>query len=147
MAQAQRVLALKQRGSKNRLKARATVAKRHRKVAHQRLDHHHQVANSLITRYDVVVIEDLTITNMTKSKSGTLESPGVGVAAKSGLNKSINDASWGQFFAVLDAKAEKAGRQVLRVNPRYTSQMCCKCQHVDKGNRPPGKVQMPNVRP
>ena len=41
----------------------------------------------------------------------------------------------GQFFAVLDAKAEKAGRQVLKVDPRYTSQMCHECGHTTAGNR------------
>jgi len=83
----------------------------------------------------VVVVESLKIPNMTKSKSGTLENPGIGVAAKSGLNKSIYDAGWGQFFAVLDAKAEKAGRQVLRVTPAYTSQTCFECKHIAQGNR------------
>ena len=43
------------------------------------------------------------------------------------LSKSIMDASWGAFLALLEAKAESAGHQVLRVNPRFTSQKCHQC--------------------
>ena len=132
LAKAQRVLNRKKPRSKNRIKARATVAKIHRKIANQRRDFHHKVANSLVARYDVVVIEDLKILNMTKSASGTTEDPGTNVAAKSGLNKSINDAGWGQFFLVLGSKAEKAGRLLLKVNPRYTRQRCYECGYTDR---------------
>lgn len=45
------------------------------------------------------------------------------------LAKSIADVSWSQFFARLQAKAEEAGRQVVRVNPAYTSQTCSACGH------------------
>jgi putative transposase len=58
-----------------------------------------------------------------------------GAAAKAGLNKSINDAGWGQFLRILDAKAESAGRTVIAVNPRHTSQRCARCGHTAAGNR------------
>jgi putative transposase len=68
------------------------------------------------------------------------ETPGVflpnGQAAKSGLNKSILDAGWGVFLNVLRAKAESAGRVVVEVNARHTSQRCAACDHVAKENRP-----------
>jgi putative transposase len=47
-----------------------------------------------------------------------------GAAAKSGLNRSINDAGWGIFLRVLSAKAESAGRNLIAVDPRHTSQRC-----------------------
>jgi putative transposase len=52
-----------------------------------------------------------------------------------GLNKSILDAGWGIFLRVLSAKAESAGRTVIAVDPRHTSQRCAQCGHVAAGNR------------
>ena len=57
------------------------------------------------------------------------------VAAKSGLNRSILDAGWAQFAAILAAKAEEAGRVMVTVNPQYTSQRCHSCGHIDARNR------------
>lgn len=75
----------------------------------------------------MIAVEDLAITNMTRSASGTVQAPGRNVAAKAGLNRSILDAGWGQFLAILLAKAEGAGRRVVKVNPRHTSITCCLC--------------------
>ena len=58
-----------------------------------------------------------------------------GAAAKSGLNSSILDAGWGIFLRILSAKAESAGRQVIAVDPRQTSQRCSECGHTAAGNR------------
>jgi putative transposase len=58
-----------------------------------------------------------------------------GAAAKAGLNKSILDAGWGLFLRILSAKAESAGRQVIAVDPRHTSQRCAQCGHTEAGNR------------
>ncbi|HEY6408831.1 MAG TPA: transposase, partial [Ktedonobacteraceae bacterium] len=55
-----------------------------------------------------------------------------GAAAKSGLNKSIQDAGWSMFVSMCTYKAEWAGREVLHVNPRYTSQVCSGCGTVRK---------------
>src|SRR6266852_3759932 len=46
------------------------------------------------------------------------------------LAKSIMDASWGAFLDILTAKAESAGHEVIRVNPRYTSQKCFRCGEI-----------------
>jgi putative transposase len=127
LAAAQQVLARKQRGSNNRRRQREVVGNRHRKVANQRRDLHHQIARQLVADYDVVVIEDLAVKNMSRSASGTLEQPGISVAAKRGLNRSILDAGWAQFASILIGKAEEAGRQVIKVNPRHTSQLHWKC--------------------
>ena len=58
-----------------------------------------------------------------------------GAAAKAGLNRSIHDAGWGQLLTFIAYKAESAGRVVIAVDPRYTSQRCAQCGHVAAGNR------------
>jgi putative transposase len=75
----------------------------------------------------MIAVEDLAITNMTRSASGTVQEPGRNVAAKAGLNRSILDAGWAQFLAILLAKAEGAGRRVVKVDPRDTSITCRLC--------------------
>ncbi|MEV8634536.1 transposase [Streptosporangium sp. NPDC051023] len=135
LAAAQRALARKKRGSGRRRKAAARVAALHAKVRRQRLDHAHKVALALVAGYGVIVHEDLRIANMTRSASGTLNAPGQRVAAKSGLNRSILDAGWGVFLAVLADKAESAGRTLITVNPAHTSRTCAQCGHAAKENR------------
>jgi putative transposase len=72
---------------------------------------------------------------MTRSASGTFDAPGRGVAAKSGLNRSILDAGWGVFLTILAYKAESAGRELIAVDPRDTSRTCARCGHCAKDNR------------
>lgn len=127
LARAQQVLARKKPGSANRQAAKAVVANRHRKIANQRRDLHHKIARRLVTDYDTIAIEDLKVSNMARSASGTVETPGVSVAQKSGLNHAILDAGWAQFRSILANKAEEAGRRVITVNPRHTSQMHYLC--------------------
>jgi putative transposase len=124
---AQQSLARKQRGSANRRRAKAKVAGIHRQIRNRRADFHHKTARALIRDYDVIALEDLRIPNMTRSASGTFQQPGTGVAAKSGLNRSILDAGWGQFASILAGKAEEAGRRIVLVDPRNTSTTCHHC--------------------
>ncbi len=131
LARAQQVLARKQPGSANRRRQRGVVAHRHRKVASQRRDFHHQTARRLVNNYDLMVVEDLAVKNMCRS-AGT--APGFNVAAKR-LNRSILDARWGQFASIVAGKAEEAGRLLIKVNPRHTSQTCAECGHVAAENR------------
>lgn len=115
-------------GSGNRRKAKRKLAKLHRKIANRRLDFHHKTARRLIDSSDVIAVEDLATANMTRSASGTTVEPGRNVAAKAGLNRSILDAGWGQFISILVAKAEGAGRRVVKVDPRDTSRTCHRCR-------------------
>jgi putative transposase len=124
---AQRAAAGCRPGSGNHRRAKRKLAKLHRTLANQRRDFHHQTARKLIDTCDVIAVEDLAITNMTRSASGTVQEPGRNVAAKSGLNRSILDAGWAQFLAILLAKAEGAGRRVVKVDPRHTSITCRLC--------------------
>jgi len=64
---------------------------------------------------------------MTGSAKGTVDAPGTNIAQKTGLNRSILDAGWGLFTRILTAKAERAGRRVVRVDPAYTSIDCHAC--------------------
>jgi putative transposase len=114
-------------GSGNRRRLRRQLAREGRRVRNQRRDFHHKTARALVDACDVLALEVLRITNMTASARGTVEQPGRNVSAKAGLNRSILDAGWGQFTAILTAKAASAGRQVLLVNPAFTSIDCHAC--------------------
>ncbi|MGW5480890.1 RNA-guided endonuclease InsQ/TnpB family protein [Streptomyces sp. NPDC004008] len=139
---AQQALSRCRRGSERRRKAVQTVARLHRKVRRQRLDHAHKTALDLVREHDFIAHENLKIRNMSKTPAPKPdpEQPGVflpnGAAAKAGLNRSIADAGWGVFLAILTAKAECAGRETMAVDPRNTSRRCPTCGHTAKENRP-----------
>jgi putative transposase len=138
---AQRDLARKKHRSKRRRKAVARLAARHRKVRRQRLDLAHKAALTLVRDHDVIAAEALNIAGMTRRARARPDPdyPGRflpnGQSAKAGLNRSILDAGWGVFLTVLRAKAESAGRTVVEVDARHTSQRCAACGHVAPGNR------------
>jgi putative transposase len=139
LAKAQRALAAKRRGSNHRRRAVERVARAHRLVRNQRVNHAHQLSRRLVNDYDLIVHEDLHITNMVRrpkprpAKDGSYEPNGV--SAKSGLNRSILDAGWAQLLSMIAYKAESAGRQVIAVEARHTSQRCARCGHTAKENR------------
>ncbi|WP_327242099.1 RNA-guided endonuclease InsQ/TnpB family protein [Streptomyces sp. NBC_01320] len=139
---AQQALSRCKRGSKRRRKTVEKVATLHRKVRRQRLDHAHKTALGLVREHDLIAHEDLKIRNMSKAPEPKPDpdKPGSflpnGAAAKAGLNRSISDAGWGVFLAILNAKAESAGREVIAVDPRNTSRRCPECGHTTKENRP-----------
>jgi putative transposase len=141
LAAAQRRLQRACRGGKNRAAKRETVAARHRKIANQRKDFHHKQARELVARYDLIVVEDLKIANMLRRAKPVSDpdNPGMflpnGARAKTGLNRSISDAGWGQFVSILRAKAEDAGRAWIEIDPRHTSDGCERCGHTARANR------------
>lgn len=112
LKRAQRRLSRRVRGSNRRQKARELLAKAHLKVQRARLDFAHKTARALVNEYDQIVVEKLNIKGMVRNHP---------------LAKSISDAGWGLFVKVLRAKAERAGRMVLEVNPAGTSQTCAQC--------------------
>ena len=139
LTQAQRDLAIKVRGSNRRRRAVERVAAQHRRVRNQRKDLAHKVSRSLVNDYDLLVLEELSITSMVRRPkprpcpNGTYEPNGA--SAKSGHNRSIQDAGWGELIRFLAYKAEEAGRELVSVNPKFTSQRCASCGHVDPRNR------------
>jgi len=58
-----------------------------------------------------------------------------GACQKTGLNKVIQDAAWGDLFEKIVWLAAKSGKPVIKVNPKHSSQECPSCGHIDKKNR------------
>ena len=117
LKRSQRLVSRKVKGSLNRRKARVILGKRHLKVSRQRKDHAIKLARCVITSNDVVVYEDLRVSNMVKNHC---------------LAKSISDASWYQFRVFLEYFGKVLGRITIAVNPVYTSQECSNCGKVVK---------------
>lgn len=112
LRRAQRKLSRRKKGSRRRARARQQVALVHEKITNQRKDFINKVALTYLILFQTIYVEKLQITSMVKNKH---------------LSKSISDASWGMFFQILKVKAEGAGRRVVEVNPRNTSQDCSGC--------------------
>lgn len=112
---AQRAVSRKKKGGKNRRKARRLVARINERVANLRKDFHRKVALDLTRRYGFIGVENLTTKHMVKNHS---------------LARAIHDAGWAGFVARLEHKAASAGVQVVKVNPRGTSQECSECGSV-----------------
>jgi len=134
--QRQQALSRKKRGSHRRDKARKAVAKAHRKIARQRKDFQQKAAKTLVERYQVLVFEDIQTSNLTRKPKPKQDENGTylpnGASAKGGLNKSILDAGWSQFVQVCTYKAAWAGRTLIKVDPKFTSQVCSGCGQVRK---------------
>jgi putative transposase len=135
LARAQRVVSKAKRGGKNRRKAVAQVARLHEKVARQRRDYAHKVSRRIVNTYDRIALEKLRLRDMTRSARGTVQRPGRHVAAKAGLNRALLDAGFGLIAQLIAQKAERAARQIVYVDAKYSSQTCAQCGHVAKESR------------
>lgn len=131
----QRKLARKEKFSANWIKQKAKITKLHSKIGNIRKDYLHKTSTEISQNHAMIVIEDLKVSNMSKSAKGTVEQHGKNVKAKSGLNKSILDQGWHEFHRQLEYKQDWLGGEVVAVNPAYTSQTCPCCGHVSKDNR------------
>ncbi len=112
LAQAQRSLFRKQKGSANRDKARRRVAVLHRKVRETRLDHAHKTALRLVRDNQAVYAEDIAVSGLARTR----------------LAKSVHDAGWAQLLRLVEEKAVRYGRTFHRIG-RFepTSQVCSAC--------------------
>ena len=133
--QRSRVKGDKTKKSKNYIKQSKKVAILHKKKSDTRYNYLHQLSTAIAKNHGVIAVEDLKVSNMTKSAKGTIESPGNRVKAKSGLNKSILNQSWSTFYDMLEYKALLNGGKILKVNPARTSQECPLCHYTHKDNR------------
>ncbi len=124
---AQRALARCKKGSNRRRKVREKLARLQRAVARQRSTYLHQVSASLTRTYAFIAVEKLQVKNMTASAKGTVDEPGKNVRQKAGLNRAFLDTSPSRLIGYLTYKAERAGGEVVKVNPHYTSQDCSSC--------------------
>ena len=128
----------KKKGSSNRAKAKARLAKVNLRIVNKRKDFLHKLSLQYAENQGIVVIEDLKIKNMIRSTKGTKETPGKKVKQKKGLNRSITLQSWGFFFQLLEYKLHERGGHLIKVDPKHTSQTCNRCGHISTENR---KVQ------
>ncbi|PLW65727.1 transposase [Streptomyces sp. SCUT-3] len=117
---AQRALSRKEKGSKNRDKARIRVARAHARVADARREFHHRLSTRLIRENQAVAVEDLAVKGLARTR----------------LAKSVHDAGWSAFVSMLEYKAARYGRTLIRIG-RFepTSQVCSQCG-VQDGPKP-----------
>jgi putative transposase len=135
LAKYQRQMAHKSKFSNNWKKAKAKVTQVHIDIGNARKDYLHKVSHSISKNHAVVCVEDLAVSNMSKSSKGNAEQPGSKVKQKSGLNRSILDQGWGEFRRQLDYKLTWNGGHLVAVPPHNTSRTCPCCEHVSKDNR------------
>lgn len=131
----QKTLSRREKFSNNWRRQKFKIGKIHIKIANVRKDFLHKITTQISKNHAIVVIENLNISNMSKSAKGTVENPGKMVHAKSGLNKSILDQGWHSFRRMLEYKLLWLGGRLIVVNPRNTSRTCPQCQHVHADNR------------
>ena len=111
----QRDLSRKKKCSKNRNKARLKVAKLHEKITNQRKDFLHKLSSQIINENQVIVLEDLKVSNMLKNHN---------------LAKLISEVSWSEFRIQLEYKANWYGREIIIAPSNYaSSQLCSECEY------------------
>ena len=135
LAKEQRKLSRKVKFSSNWKKQQLKVQQVHIDIANARSDYLHKVSTTISKNHALVVMEDLQVSSMSRSAKGSIEEPGRGVKAKSGLNKSILDQGWFSFRQMLEYKLSWRGGELRLVPPQYTSQRCFQCGHTAKENR------------
>ncbi|WRZ18417.1 transposase [Streptomyces sp. NBC_00243] len=116
LKKAQQDLSRKRKGSKNCNKARLKVARAHAQVADARREFHHQLSTKLIRENQAIAVEDLAVNALARTR----------------LAKSVHDAGWGAFLAMLEYKARRYGRTFITIG-RFepTSQVCSTCGTKD----------------
>jgi putative transposase len=118
LAHAQRNLARKQKGTKNRDKARLKVARIYAKIADQRSDGLHKLTTRLIRENQVICVESLAVKYMVRNHS---------------LAKAISDVGWGELVRQLEYKANWYGRTLVRIDRWYpSSQRCHRCGYINE---------------
>jgi putative transposase len=118
LAKAQRRLAKKRLGSKNRAKARRKVARIHARIADRRRDFLHQLSTRLIRENQTMCVESLRVQAMVKHPT---------------LAQAIHDVGWGELVRQLTYKAVWYGRRLVAIDTWYPSSKRCSspgCGHV-----------------
>lgn len=109
----QRRLSKKQKGSKNRDKARVKLAIRHEKIANQRTDFLQKLSTDLVKNHDLIVLESLKVKAMVRNHN---------------LAKSIGDASWSNFVTMIAYKCEWNRKSFIQIDTFFpSSQLCNHC--------------------
>ena len=132
----QRDLSRKKRGSHRRAKQRGLLQKQHSRMRRSKTQELHKISKFLVTNHDVVCVEDLEIKEML-SKSTPKKPSIMSPAAKRGTRRNIGLASWGELVRQISYKAESAGKHLVKVDPKGTTQQCSGC-----GGYPPKPLQL-----
>ena len=112
----QKRLARSQKGSKRRLRVKRNVARIHEKIANSRSDALHKLSSDLVTRFDVICVEDLNLRGMVKNHS---------------LARAVSDASIGTAIRMIEDKAQRYGKAVVKIDRWYpSSKTCSACGHL-----------------
>ena len=137
----QRRLARQRKGSRRRERTRQAMALIAARTTDRRKDWAEKISTRLVRDYDVIVLEKLNITGMTRTPAPKPDpdqpaafSPNQ-ARAKAGLSRGILASCWGILARRVAAKAEASGVQVIFVDPRFTSQQCHVCGRTDPANR------------
>ncbi len=115
---AQRELSRKKKGLNNRAKALTKVARVQQRTANLRDDFLHKLSRHYANNYDNICIEDLDVKGLKEKGHNT------------GMHRSIHDAAWAKFAFMLSYKAWIAGRKLISVDPRNTTQRCSSCGSI-----------------
>jgi putative transposase len=112
MRRRQRALARCKKGSKRRIKVRVSCTRLSASVTNARNTWLHQQSARIVRSYDLIAVEDLNVKNMLQNST---------------FARSISDASWSGFLTFLAYKAERAGKYLVRVDPKNTTKKCSGC--------------------
>ncbi|MFE5211779.1 RNA-guided endonuclease InsQ/TnpB family protein [Streptomyces sp. NPDC056600] len=120
LKKAQRELSRKQKGSRNREKARLKVARAHAQVTDARREFHHQLSSRLISENQGIAVESLSVAGLARTR----------------LAKSMHDAGWSRFVAMLEYKAKRYGRTLVKIDRFEPSSQVCSACGVKDGPKP-----------
>ena len=111
IADLQRALARKQKGSKRREALRVRIAREHEKVANRRKDFLDKLSTRLLRENQTVAVEDMDVREVAEGDHA----------------KSEHDTAWRMFLNKLQYKAEWYGRTIVRVGRWFPSSQLCHC--------------------
>lgn len=121
----QRSLARKVKGSANREKAKLKLARAYARLDDAKRDWLHQTTTSLIRTYDVICLEDLNVSGMTRKDKGR------GRKAKTGLNRGILTNNFSELHSMLEYKADWYGKDVVTIDRFFpSSRRCNACGYI-----------------
>ncbi|MEP0913771.1 transposase [Leptolyngbya sp. GB1-A1] len=116
LKRAQKSLSRKEKGSRNRDKARVKVARIQKQISNSRKDHLHKVTTRIVRENQTIAVESLAVKNMVKNHK---------------LARAISDAGWGEMVCQLEYKCEWYSRTLVKIDQWFPSSKCCgNCGHI-----------------